>query len=214
MDPRLKSRFCNLCLLPPDHEIVTNLDFIFARVASYPTQDEVSRLLLNISELTTDGGRHLIAHISRFPHPSHRMVFAYHLCYLPTRNLLHFERNSFLIMDPSLKSLFYTKFKIIPWSHHHQKVRTHFHSTRDASSPIRAPVFDSHSSSPISSQSLHWRSNPGSALTYSRAHSQWLYIFSHSNKLSMTELHVWCAKNTKTYSKNRIRFETGVYKMM
>ena len=76
MNPTLKSRLCTLCLLPPDHEIVKKLDIIFARLAANPNQYEVSRLILNISELTTDAGRHLLSHMSPFPHPYPPMVFA------------------------------------------------------------------------------------------------------------------------------------------
>ena len=89
MDPRLKSRFCTLCLLPPDHEIAKKLHIIAARLASNHIQYEVSRLLLKISEIITDAGRHLIAHMSPFIQPYTPMVFTYHLYYLISRDLLH-----------------------------------------------------------------------------------------------------------------------------
>ena len=89
MDPRFKSRFCTLYLLPPEQEIVKKLEIIFARLASNPNQYEVSRLLLNISELNTDAGRHLIAHMSPFIQPYTPMVFTYHLYYIISRHLLH-----------------------------------------------------------------------------------------------------------------------------
>ena len=49
---------------PPYHEIGKNIDIIFARLASNPYQSEIARLLLNIFELTTNGGRHVIAQVS------------------------------------------------------------------------------------------------------------------------------------------------------
>ena len=67
MDPRIRSRFCTLCKLPLDHEIVKKLDIIFTRLAINPNQYEVLRLLLNISELT-DAWCHLWANVS-IPNP-------------------------------------------------------------------------------------------------------------------------------------------------
>ena len=105
MDPALKSRVCLLCTLPPDHEIVKMFDIIFTRLASNPNQYEVLRLLLNISELTTDAGRHLLANISPFPIPYPTMVFLYHLCYITTRNRKHYShRTKICFRLPTLSS--------------------------------------------------------------------------------------------------------------
>ena len=89
MEPGLKSRFSTLGILPPDHEIVKNLDIIFARLASNPNQYEVSRLLLNISEVTTDAGTHHIAHMSPITRPYPPMVFTYHIYYITAHRLKH-----------------------------------------------------------------------------------------------------------------------------
>ena len=113
MDPRLKSRFCTLCLIPPDNEIVKKLDIICARLASNPNQYEVSRLLLNISELITDAGRHLIAHMSPFIQPYAPMVFTYHLYYIISRHLLHLihicPRNGSIFEITSLRQMQITR---------------------------------------------------------------------------------------------------------
>ena len=179
MYPPLKSGFCTLWLWAPVHEIGKKIDILLTRVAGNPIQYEVSRLRLNISELTTDAGRHRISQISPFPRPYPPIVFTYNLYYIIVPylvHLCHISPNHGSIMEKTLLH----QIQIIPWSHQHQKARSHFDTTRDASSPIRAPVFDSHSCSPISFQSLRTGFNPRSALRYSRAHSHWLYIFSVS----------------------------------
>ena len=107
MDPVLKSRFCTLCLLPPDHEIVKNFDIIFARHASNPNQGEVWTLLLNISERTNDAWRHLKATCLHSHAP---MLSWYLLCYI----ISHTFFSSFLIIDPSLKSLVCAKCQLPP----------------------------------------------------------------------------------------------------